>query len=708
VNPGHSSYQPDDGLVPPLQKAWSHAFDGHVSYPLIAKGRVFVTIPNASFVGRRIYALSAADGSVLWGPVAIGGTYARAWLTYDNDTVFAINLNGDMMALDAATGTARWSKNIGAGATSFGIPVALGGAVYAQASNDFFAVDQGDGHTLWTIFTNTAGPPAVSDSSIFLAWGCGEARRYDRLTGKRVWTHPSSGCSGSGAVPALADGRVFVSGTTPEVLDALYGLDLGTPQFSLPSVHGDRMVNAVGSVTARDVRSGNTLWTFAGDASKMWQVPLLVNGYVYVGSTATAGNLWALDEATGQSVWTTSVGAPIGLAPGSTPDDDTMAAGEGLLLVPAGNSLTAFKSVTAPTKTCPTPPACAATNTCGKDIGAPCATAQDCASGFCADGYCCGAACDGSCRSCAQPGEEGRCLPVAIGPDAPSCSACQDGACPYPKGQKCSAPSECANGNCVDGYCCTKSSCGGCGACNLPGAEGTCMAIPGGQDPRGTCQTTACLFYPEGCGRGESCDGEWTCNGPPIPCPGMYSCSGTGDTEVCGTGCGSNAGCCSWGTSPVPFCLTSANVFLACGAHANGNTVNWTQNMTSQLSSSSCTMTADSNYNGPWSGGRGEYTYQFKADATENVQISVKPTAAADDIDFWVFPAVDPCPNGGCCSQYKNCRGVAHMAPGGMETLTVPVTAGTTYFIFIDTRHTNEAAGALGAAFTIDVACGVP
>jgi hypothetical protein len=119
-------------------------------------------------------------------------------------------------------------------------------------------------------------------------------------------------------------------------------------------------------------------------------------------------------------------------------------------------------------------------------------------------------------------------------------------------------------------------------------------------------------------------------------------------------------------------------------------------------------MTADSNYNGPWSGGRGEYSYQFKAPATQNVQISVKPTSAADDIDFWVFPAVDECPNGGCCSLHKDCRGVAHVAPGGTETLTVPVTAGTTYFVFIDTRHTNEAAGALGAGFTIDVACGVP
>jgi hypothetical protein len=188
----------------------------------------------------------------------------------------------------------------------------------------------------------------------------------------------------------------------------------------------------------------------------------------------------------------------------------------------------------------------------------------------------------------------------------------------------------------------------------------------------------------------------------------MYSCSGTGSSSVCGTGCGGNDQCCTWGTSPAPICLVSANVFLACGAHAVRSTVNWTQSMTSQLAAPTCTFTADSNYNGPWTGGRGEYTYQFTASATEKVQVSVTPASGADDIDLWMFPVVDSCPNGGCCSQYRNCQGVAHLAPGGTETLTVSVTAGTTYFVFIDTRHTNEQAGALGAQFTIDITCGVP
>jgi hypothetical protein len=232
------------------------------------------------------------------------------------------------------------------------------------------------------------------------------------------------------------------------------------------------------------------------------------------------------------------------------------------------------------------------------------------------------------------------------------------------------------------------------------------MAVPYAQDPLGAC-ATQCTFSST-CGRSTSCDDEWHCNGPAIACPGLYTCSGTGSSSVCGTGCGGNDQCCTWGTSPTPICLISANVFLACGAHDVRSTVGWTQSMSTQLASPTCTFTADSNYNGPWTGGRGEYTYQFTAPATQKVRVSVTPSSGADDIDLWMFPVADPCPNGGCCSQYAGCQGVAHVAPGGTETLTIAATAGTTYFIFIDTRHTNEQAGALGAPFTIDVACGVP
>jgi hypothetical protein len=44
--------------------------------------------------------------------------------------------------------------------------------------------------------------------------------------------------------------------------------------------------------------------------------------------------------------------------------------------------------------------------------GAPCTSANDCASVFCAQGVCCTTDCQGPCRSCALAGTAGVCMPV--------------------------------------------------------------------------------------------------------------------------------------------------------------------------------------------------------------------------------------------------------------------------------------------------------
>src|SRR5207247_809022 len=73
---------------------------------------------------------------------------------------------------------------------------------------------------------------------------------------------------------------------------------------------------------------------------------IVVNGYVYIGSTS--GKLYAVNEATGTNVWTGTVGAAI-----NPPDEQSsaapagLAAGEGLIVVPASNLLVAYQSVQA-------------------------------------------------------------------------------------------------------------------------------------------------------------------------------------------------------------------------------------------------------------------------------------------------------------------------------------------------------------------------
>lgn len=70
-------------------------------------------------------------------------------------------------------------------------------------------------------------------------------------------------------------------------------------------------------------------------------------------------------------------------------------------------------------------------------------------------------------------------------------------------GMVCSKDSDCSSAACVDGYCCN-SACGAqCEACDVEGAEGTCVAVPDGQSPHGARQSCA--------SDGSTCGG--TCNG---------------------------------------------------------------------------------------------------------------------------------------------------------------------------------------------------
>jgi hypothetical protein len=138
----------------------------------------------------------------------------------------------------------------------------------------------------------------------------------------------------------------------------------------------------------------------------------------------------------------------------------------------------------------------------------------------------------------------------------------------------CTDDGECAGGHCTDGVCCEASAtdCGGCNACNVSGSEGTCAAVPDGEDPHGECDdecedrcdgTGACrpdaegtVCLTEGCTNRETgfrqfrtswngvheCDGTSTaCPTVQAPCAGHLVCdSSTGD---CRTTCSLDAHC---------------------------------------------------------------------------------------------------------------------------------------------------------------------
>ena len=308
------------GPTLPPTAHWSVILSGSaISYPVIAGGRVFVTTnatPPGQTYGTTLYALDEATGSVAWGPVPLSGTYSFSGIAFDHGTLFVINFDGLLRTFDAATGTPGWSKQFYGNATS--PPTAVNGLVYVNTvGGGLMAVDETNGNVLWTKYGADHSSPAVSPDGVFVSDPC-NAYKYDPIGGTVVW-HFAEACSGGGGKTAVyANNRLYVrdlTTTTPStqivnvILDAATGTQLDTfgtngpaPAFSDTSSF---FLTASGLV-AKDLASGNTLWTFTGDGNLV-SAPVVIDQVVVVGSSS--GTIWALDAASGSILWSGSTGA---------------------------------------------------------------------------------------------------------------------------------------------------------------------------------------------------------------------------------------------------------------------------------------------------------------------------------------------------------------------------------------------------------------
>src|SRR5829696_5311857 len=93
INSTHTGSVSSENLTPPLKQRWVVNFGRSISYPLIADGRVFVTVKNASGQGTTLFALDATNGAILWSS-ALGGSFLWSAACYESGRVFALNGSG--------------------------------------------------------------------------------------------------------------------------------------------------------------------------------------------------------------------------------------------------------------------------------------------------------------------------------------------------------------------------------------------------------------------------------------------------------------------------------------------------------------------------------------------------------------------------------------------------------------------------------------
>lgn len=356
--------------VPSLVRRWSVNLGGSVSYPLIAGGRVFVTVANPAQGGTTLYALDESTGATIWTQTIRASTgginYPWSNAAYDNGTVFVQDYAGDLRAFDAATGTLKWTDSLPGEYAFSSPPVADSGQVFTGGAGSgglVYGVSEADGTPLWApqqVMNGDHSSPALSGTNLYVSYACAQTYSFSRAGGSSVWhSYAPTNCEGGGGkTPVLANGSLYVrdfwcggvnfsggsnGGCNFDVTGGtLTGSFTAGPAPAISGTTGLFLAN--GTLTAQNVSAGSTLWTFVSPnaSATLVTAPIVVNGDVIVGDSA--GAVYALDLGSGQTVWNGSAGAAI-LAPDEQNVSQPLTglgAGEGYLVVPAGSTLTAF------------------------------------------------------------------------------------------------------------------------------------------------------------------------------------------------------------------------------------------------------------------------------------------------------------------------------------------------------------------------------
>jgi outer membrane protein assembly factor BamB len=354
ITPDHAGAISFKSMSFPTLSTWSVDLGGQPSYALIADGKVFVTVKvgPGSATGSQLIALDQASGHTVWGPIQLPQGWA--FPAYDGGKVFVITGidPGTLQSYEAETGALDWTTTFAQGIAFETGPTAANGFVYLVGGSGgpiLFGVDEGSGSIVWqqSALSGTGSTPAVTSQGVYIAAVC-STDGFAPMTGVSLFAD-NTGCSGGGGATAVVANNVLYS-LVGDLANGIYvnattGAQLGTFTADVvPAVNSTTgFFLQSGTLNAQSLTDYSTLWSFRGDGGLVTS-PIIVENAVIVGSSS--GQVYALDAATGAQLWTANVGGAISAGNGNV--ISALAAGDGLLVVPAGNTLSAFTLSTNP------------------------------------------------------------------------------------------------------------------------------------------------------------------------------------------------------------------------------------------------------------------------------------------------------------------------------------------------------------------------
>lgn len=242
---------------------WRTALDAPArAAPTIMDGRVFVTTLNST-----LYALTAADGSILWDYTTIGesaGLLGAASPAATRNIVVPAFSSGEIFALRVENGSIAWSDNLFGVRRAGGInalsdikaqPIIHEGTIYAISfGGRMVAINERTGERVWSKDVSGSQTPWLSGDILYvfssdnqliaMNKNDGSARwvkqlhRYtnpEKRKGSITWTGPV--LAGGRLILASSDGRMLE--VNPQNGDYIRETDIGESIMIPPLVAGD-------------------------------------------------------------------------------------------------------------------------------------------------------------------------------------------------------------------------------------------------------------------------------------------------------------------------------------------------------------------------------------------------------------------------------------------------------------------------------------
>jgi outer membrane protein assembly factor BamB len=271
------------GIKPPFRKLWSYGGKPLLEFPPVYVNGTLYAIDNDG----NVFALDADTGKVLW-KRRVAQLNASS-PTYSHHRLYVVNLvPGQILSLDPNDGHTVWKKELPGRTESS--PVVVGNRVFfGDESGTMYAIDRRNGHTIWTAQLCGAikGAPAYENGIVYDGDYGGCMTAVSSHSGKIKWQSSSQGL-GLGytgefySTPAVAFGRVYAGNNDHRV----YSFEQSNGQLAWSHSTGSYVYS--GPTVADIPSTGPT---------------------VYIGSID--GNIYALDAKTGDTRWSHSAGGPV-------------------------------------------------------------------------------------------------------------------------------------------------------------------------------------------------------------------------------------------------------------------------------------------------------------------------------------------------------------------------------------------------------------